>query len=552
MNGKPLISVIICFLNAERFIEEAVSSVFAQTCANWELLLVDDGSSDGSTEIALRYVDQHPQKVRYFEHAGHQNRGLSASRNLGISKARGGCIAFLDSDDVWLPYKLEQQMAILDSQPEAGMIYGAAQYWHSWTGRSQDAKRDHVRKPSGQPNTLIQPPKLLTLTYPLGNANSPCPSDFLLRREVVERVGGFEEAFRGHRTLYEDQAFLAKVYLRESVFVAGECWIKYRIHPNSVSAVAKRGKQHRRVRLFFLSWLAEYLQKQGVEDPEIWEAVRKALWPYHHPVLSRLSNGTRHLEIHMKETLKSIARQTLPAPQRRWLRARFNGGHRDDRPPLNRVQMGALRRVTPIDDNFGFGRGLPIDRYYIERFLDAHAPDVRGRVLEVADASYTRKFGGDRVTHSDVLHVTEGNPEATIVGDLACADHIPSNAFDCVILTQTLHLIYDMRAAVKTLYRILKPGGVLLVTVPGISQIDRYECKETWYWSLTTRSARRLFEEAFAEGNVLVEGHGNVLAAVAFLYGLAVAEMQAEELNHRDPAYEVLITVKAVKPEATS
>jgi SAM-dependent methyltransferase len=248
--------------------------------------------------------------------------------------------------------------------------------------------------------------------------------------------------------------------------------------------------------------------------------------------------------------VKPIARRLLPASLRRWLRTKRQGYA--DNPPVGGVRFGGLRRVTPISHRFGYDRGRPIDRYYIEGFLAQHADDVRGRVLEIGDDSYTRRFGGDRVTLRDVLHVTEGNPYATIVGDLTCADHIPSDAFDCVILTQTLHLIYDVRAALNTLHRILKPGGVLLATFPGISQIDHYDWGGTWYWAFTTRSAQRLFAEAFPAENVAVEAHGNVLAAIAFLHGLAVEEMRPEELDYCDPDYEVLITLRAVKPQSTT
>jgi SAM-dependent methyltransferase len=219
-------------------------------------------------------------------------------------------------------------------------------------------------------------------------------------------------------------------------------------------------------------------------------------------------------------------------------------------PPPGRVRFGDFRRLSPIDDYWGFGRGTPVDRYYVERFLAEHAGDVRGRVLEVGDDAYTRRFGGERVTHRDVLHVKEGAPEATVVADLARADHVPSDAFDCVVLTQTLHLIYDMRAALATLRRILKPGGVVLATAPGISQIDREEWGESWYWSLSSRSARLLFEEAFPPADVRVRAHGNVLAAVAFLYGLACDELRPDELDFEDPAFELVITVRAAKPAA--
>jgi glycosyltransferase involved in cell wall biosynthesis len=275
MSNKPLISSIITFLNSEEFIEEAIESVLAQTHSNLELLLVDDGSTDDSTQIALRYAERFPEKVRYLEHAEHENRGAAASRNLGLSNARGEYIALLDSDDVWWAHKLEEQLAILDSHPEAGMVYGQSQYWRSWTMNSEDAHRDHVPKLGVQTDTLFEPPALSILLYPLGNNTAPCPSDLLLRRETVERVGGFEEAFRGMYQLYDDQTFLAKVYLNVPVFVASKCWDRYRQHPEQcVSMVYKAGQYHS-VRLAFLQWLAEYFYAQGVEHTELWKLLQE-------------------------------------------------------------------------------------------------------------------------------------------------------------------------------------------------------------------------------------------------------------------------------------
>jgi peptidoglycan/xylan/chitin deacetylase (PgdA/CDA1 family)/SAM-dependent methyltransferase len=219
-------------------------------------------------------------------------------------------------------------------------------------------------------------------------------------------------------------------------------------------------------------------------------------------------------------------------------------------PPVQfgQVQFGSLRRITPISQDFGCDRGRPIDRYYIENFLANHGEDIRGRVLEIGDNSYTRRFGGDRVTVSDVLHVVEGDPQATIIADLASADHIPSSSFDCIILTQTLQLIYDVRAALKTVYRILKPSGILLATFPGISQTSDSEWGDCWHWNFTPVSARRLFGEVFPATNVQIETFGNVLAAISFLHGIAVEELTPEELDYREPGYDVTISVRAIKP----
>ena len=241
------------------------------------------------------------------------------------------------------------------------------------------------------------------------------------------------------------------------------------------------------------------------------------------------------------------ARAKLPAPLRRWLRARLPC--LKAWPPLGMVWFGGLRRLQPIDEGYGWKRGQPIDRYYIERFLSTHTPDIRGNVLEIGDDRYTRRFGGDGVTKSDVLHFVESYHKATIVADLTCADHVPSNSFDCIICAQTLQMIYDVRAAVQTLYRILKPGGVLLVTSHGISKIGRRLGVDPWgeYWHFTAQSVQRLFEEVFLSGNVTVEAYGNILAAISFLEGLASEELKPHELEYRDPNYEVLVTMRAVK-----
>jgi SAM-dependent methyltransferase len=217
-------------------------------------------------------------------------------------------------------------------------------------------------------------------------------------------------------------------------------------------------------------------------------------------------------------------------------------------PPIGVVRFGNLRRLEPFGRNYGYDRGRPIDRYYIENFLAAHAADVRGRVLEVGDDSYTRMFGGNEVTAVDVLDVSGGNPGATIVADLTSAPQIPDDRFDCIIIVETLQLIYDIPAALRTLDRILKPGGVLLATFPGMSQFTRHDAVEwTYYWGLTSHSARLLFTDAFATGDVEIRAFGNVLASAAFLFALCDRDLRKHELDHVDPDYELEITARVVQ-----
>jgi SAM-dependent methyltransferase len=217
-------------------------------------------------------------------------------------------------------------------------------------------------------------------------------------------------------------------------------------------------------------------------------------------------------------------------------------------PPLGRVRFGDLDQTRPIGADFGFERGTPVDRYYVEAFLAAHSGDLRGRALEVGDASYCSRFG-QGIVQQDVLHVAADNPGATIVGDLSIPGVLPERAFDCLVITQTLHLIYDMRAAIAEMHRALKPGGVLLLTCPGISQIDRGEWGATWFWSITRPAAERMFGDVFGAANVAVQVRGNVYAAVCFLEGLALEEVDAAKLEVLDASYPLIVTVRACKPE---
>jgi glycosyltransferase involved in cell wall biosynthesis/SAM-dependent methyltransferase len=533
VSTTPLVSVVAIFLNAERFLDEALQSVTSQTYPNWELLLVDDGSSDGSSAIARGYVEREPNRVRYLEHPGHRNHGMSASRQLGLQHAHGEYLALLDADDVWLPRKLERQVAILEAHPEAALLFGAPLYWFGWTGRPEDRERDYVIDLKLPVDRVYDPPQLL-LPFLQRAAPTPCPSDVLVRRAAAESVGGFEAHFVGVNMVYEDQAFFSKLLLRGPAFASGESWDRYRQHPESCYAVSKTTGGREIARRYFLKWFRRYLQDQGVASGPAWETVQSELRAF-------------SLQARAVDRARRLARATLPAGLRSWVGARVPG--LDGSPGTQPVRFGTLRRLTPVSRKFGWDRGgLPVDRYYIERFLQQFAHDIAGRVLEARDDTYTRKFGGARVSRADVLHPTADNEKATIVADLTAADHLPGDSFDCIVLTQVLPFIPDVQAAIHTLHRLLRPGGVVLATMPGISQIVRYDM-DRWgdYWRFTSLSARRLFECGFPAGAVQVETHGNVLVATAFLQGLSSRELRPEELDYRDPDYEVLITVRAVK-----
>ena len=228
-------------------------------------------------------------------------------------------------------------------------------------------------------------------------------------------------------------------------------------------------------------------------------------------------------------------------------RPKVRAAARAIRQAAQRVSMrhGRFSQVRPLSLEFGFDRGTPIDRGYIEAFLEANAARIRGRVLEIGDDGYSRRFGGSAITRQDILHVHSGSPMATIVGDLSDPAVLPDAVFDCMILTQTIHLIYDLPAAMRQIHRALRPGGVALITVPGITPIDRDEWGSSWYWSLTPAALQRLLDETFPGGSFDAMNFGNLYAATTFLHGAALEEVNRRKLLPYDPAFPVIVAACA-------
>lgn len=275
MNNISLVSVIIPFYNTpDDFFREAIESVFAQDHKNWELLLVDDGSTGGCTEIAKYYADDYPERVTYIQHPGQQNRGASATRNLGIKHAKGEFIAFLDSDDVWFPHKLEQQVTILNSKPEVEMVYGRSQYWWSWMNNPEDQPRDRIQEHGIGADIVFKSPTLLTL-FLQGRLLVPNTSSMLLRRKMIEGIGGFEEVVRGDKTnAYNDQTFFCKAYLESQIYVSNQCWDRYRQHPDSMCAVAAKNGRGQKAHMMFLDWIAQHLSNRSIRNNELWQVLK--------------------------------------------------------------------------------------------------------------------------------------------------------------------------------------------------------------------------------------------------------------------------------------
>ena len=322
MNQQPLVSIVLIFLNEKRFLNEAVQSVLAQTFDDWELLFVDDGSSDGSSAIARRYAEQMPEKVRCFEHPGHANRGMSASRNLGIRNARGKYVAPFDGDDVWLPEKLREQVGILEAHPEVALTYGLLRLWYSWTGRPEDAHRDCLfgtnrRGHAPNANRIVQPPEQLAI-FLRDLWYIPC--SVLVRRSVLLQVGGYEDSFAD---LFEDAVVWAKVCLHHPIYVSDKCSYLYRRHSDNTTLILHREGKGPAARERYLERVEQYFLTHEVTDRPVWRALRWAQVLNRNPHLLgllELARG-RFIRERLRGYRRGLARRFLPKAVRSWFGA---------------------------------------------------------------------------------------------------------------------------------------------------------------------------------------------------------------------------------------
>lgn len=299
VDRAPLVSVIIPFYNVRAYLEEAIESVLSQTTQDWELLLADDGSSDGSTEIARAYEKRFPYQIRYLQHPGGANKGAAATRNLALGKAAGTYVAFLDSDDKWTAEKLACQLGLATQYPDVPLICGSSLYWSSWRGTEERDKvepvyipaltdaflearghagyRDLIRPGAEPGDVILYPPLAAMLLYPLGEQSAPCPCSLLVRKADAITLGGFEEVFRGPYAFYEDQAFLVKLYLQRPVYISQRVLSHYRLRPDSVMADSMVEGHYDKVRYFFLCWLKAYLSHTTGVERVLRKPLRRAM-----------------------------------------------------------------------------------------------------------------------------------------------------------------------------------------------------------------------------------------------------------------------------------
>lgn len=537
-SGAPSVAVIITTFNHAHYLADAISSVLSQTVLAQDILIVDDGSTDHPETVVAQFPN-----ARIIRKP---NGGLSSARNFGLGRTSANYVIFLDADDRLLPEAISSGLECIQANPDAAFVYGGHRLVSEDGRVAGPGKYDAVGENAHE--------SLLA-----GNLVA-MHATVLYRRSALLEAGGFDESLRR----CEDYDLYLRLASRHPIATYPAIVAEYRKHDDNMS------NDHALMLSTVLRVLDMHQARLGTKAPTAAIARAKAIWReyyaeqeirslaaqlrksgFQQQLFSRATNAVRWSPgVVMKTGLRVMrrgAKAILPAPALRMIQ-RLRSRNVDI--PLGKVRFGDLKRLTPISLDFGQDRGKAVDRYYVERFLTARRTDIAGRVLEVGDNAYTLAFGSN-VTKSEVVHVNADNPMATYVGDISDPTVLPESTFDCIVLTQTLHLIYDMRAAVAMLHRALKPGGVLLLTSPGISQVDRGQWGDSWYWSLTAAAARRLAGECFGERNIEVKAHGNVYAATAFLYGLALEEVDPADLDVDDPSYPVIVTVRAVKAGAT-
>ncbi|MFT2009543.1 glycosyltransferase family A protein [Pontibacter sp. 13R65] len=313
-NYQPLVSVIVPFMNEEQFLGEAIESVLQQNYANWELLLIDDGSTNRSTQIAKEFAIKNPDRIFYIEHEGHANKGATVSRNLGVHQAKGTLIALLDADDKWLPNKLSHQVSLFETFTEIDMVAEASVYWYSW---NESSKRDFLIPVGAKAETVYKPTQLIYKIYPLQDAAAPAPCALMVKKSALQGVGGFENSFVQQYQLYEDQALLCKLYFNCHVYVSSACNNLYRQRPGSTVKKVKENGQYHAVRHYFLEWLHDYTVKNNFLDDKLDLLLKKALFPYHHPTLYFLSHT-------LPRQVVQLSKKAVPGPIKDLIKKQFH------------------------------------------------------------------------------------------------------------------------------------------------------------------------------------------------------------------------------------
>ena len=513
--GDGVTVVVTCFEQGH-LLAEAVASARAQRVPPEEIIVVDDGSTDATPTVC--------EGLAGVTCLRQPNRGLSAARNAGLARAASSHVIFLDADDRLLPDAIGAGLRCVAREPGVAFVAGGHRRIDATgevTGRPDvtGLRRDHHR--------ALREINVIGMHAAV-----------LYARETLVAAGGFDESL----ARCEDYDVYLRLSAAHPVQFHDAIVADYRIHPGTLSGNAERmlgaalavQRRHAGDAASPAAWFDLYGRRVARDawDELVAGDVRAAAGRVRRLHALSPTETRRLLALGARRAAAVGARRTTRAlglpdrPLRRWL--------------LGRLLSGAGRR--PFSREFGYERGTPVDRVFIERFLEEHRDDVVGTVLEIGDSAYTHRFGGARVTRAECLHLDD--PAASYTGSLDDEGLLPEGRFDCVLFVQTLHLLHDVDRAIAILSRLLAPGGTLLLTVPGISQVSDDRWAETWSWGFTPYALRASLAARFADADVHVRGVGNVAACTAFLHGLAAEEIGADVFRTHDPAYPLVVCAR--------
>ena len=534
----PLISVIIPCYNQAHFLSAAIQSVLAQTYAHHEIIVVDDGSTDDTAEVAASYP-----MVRYVRQ---DNQGLSSARNTGLRESRGDYLVFLDADDLLLPRALEAGLTCMCAHPECAFVSGHYRY----IKQDGSFRRENLQQYIDHDHYLA----LLRGNYIGMHAT------VMYRRDVFEAVGDYATSL----PVCEDYDLFLRIARRFPVFCHDEVVAEYRQHGGNMSGdlglmlktvlsvlrsqwpyVKDDRRAAQAIRVGLRNWQAYYgehlfIKASSLKLPRHFQSkIRILLVILRHAPLYFVFHTLKWLFEMGLEKLRAVtprsireyvARRLYPFP---W-------------PPVGSINFGDLRQTKPLRENSNPASGVPIDQFYVESFLAWQAHYIHGHVLEINSDRCTRCFGGDHVEASDICQLVEKQFQPNSEFDLTIPDDLSPKTYDCIIFPQILHRVYNLELMVQALYDCLKPGGVLLATVPGIGLVNDDQAN-AGYWAFTEQATQRLFGRIFGDKNIKVRSYGNVLTAGALFHNSSINEFSQSELDHCDAQYQLLIGVRAIK-----
>ncbi len=527
-----MVSIIIPCHNSEKYLSECIDSILFQDYSNFEIILVNDFSTDNTIAIADRYAKSE-NRIKITGTSETESLGASVARNKGFEISIGEYIVFLDSDDIWLPTSLKRLVNLIEEHNEAGWVIGNCIYFKNYRYNLGSYEYSKYDLKEGIYDKFVLIPEFIK-----NFDQTPSQGAAIIKRDVVEKIHGWENEFKKN---YTDQAFYTKILCETKTFVTHEFFLLYRTHEESASLMSIKSGEFKNNEKFFFEWLIRYLRKYDFAAKDDVLKYASEMIKDEGNTLSQSNSGVNLLRTWLQKIKK------LPRKLRTLIRIISS--------IIVRVIPKKIYRrllhqgLKPYSEEYGSDRGTEIARFYTENFLDQNKGLFEGNCLEFQEPTYLLKFSNLQKCNINVIHLDDSNPLASIVADLTKPNHIPSDYFDCIICTHVLHVVFKKSEFFAEIKRILKPGGHLFLTVPGVSMCD-YSWQELWRF--TELGIKKLLEQEFEKDLIRVTGFGNSLVAAGQIRGMTKEEFSLKELTYCDGRFAVEICAIAQKKQHSS